>query len=140
MADNLTPFERSRNMSRIRAMDTEPELAVRRYLHRKGLRYKLHPSDLPGKPDLVFVKQRVCLFVHGCFWHGCTICIDGRRAVKSNEEYWLQKIIGNRERDARHSARLRELGWTVLTVWECEIADQGRLESLSRILTQARHP
>lgn len=124
-------------MSRIRATDTKPELAVRRYLHEKGLRYRLHPSSLPGKPDLVFVKRRVCLFVHGCFWHGCTRCIDGRRPVKSNQAYWLLKIAANRARDAKHKAQLEQLGWTVLSVWECEVTDGYRLEALFRALMSA---
>jgi DNA mismatch endonuclease (patch repair protein) len=124
-------------MSRIRAADTKPELAVRRYLHEKGLRYRLHLQSLPGKPDLVFVKRRVCLFVHGCFWHGCTRCIDGRRAVKSNQAYWLAKIAANRARDAKHKAQLEQLGWTVLSVWECEVTDEYRLEVLFRALMSA---
>lgn len=135
MTDILTASRRSWNMSRIRGTDTKPEFAVRRYLHRKGLRYRLRSSKLPGKPDLVFLKQRVCVFVHGCFWHGCTMCADGKREVKSNQEYWSPKIAANKERDARHKAQLQELGWTVLSIWECEVANQNRLEALFRDLT-----
>ncbi len=131
-------------MSRIRAADTQPEIAVRRYLHRRGLRYRLHASDLPGKPDLVFVKQRACVFVHGCFWHGCTMCVDGTREVKSNQNYWSLKIAANKARDAGHKAQLEHLGWTVLSIWECEVTNQKRLEALLRGLAgappQSVHP
>lgn len=125
-------------MSRIRATNTKPELAVRRFLHHRGLRYRLYPSGMPGKPDLVFARLHVCLFVHGCFWHGCKMCVDGTRAVKSNSGYWLPKLAANRERDAQHKMRLEELGWTVLTIWECEVSDQQKLERLFRFLNAPR--
>lgn len=125
-------------MSRIHAMDTRPEISVRRYLHRKGLRYRLHVSSLPGKPDLVFPKPRVCVFVHGCFWHGCTKCIDGTRAVKSNREYWVPKIAANKRRDAKHEAELKRLGWAVLVIRECEVPDVARLQALFRAITRRR--
>jgi DNA mismatch endonuclease (patch repair protein) len=124
--DKISPQARSRNMSRIRSRDTSPELTVRRALHRSGLRFRLHRRDLPGKPDLVFPARRACVFIHGCFWHGCPKCVDGTRRVKSNEAYWGPKIASNRARDARHLAALREAGWTVLVVWECEVKDRVR--------------
>lgn len=114
-------------MARIRGQNTGPEMAVRRALHSAGLRYRLHGKNLPGKPDLVFRKYRACVFVHGCFWHGCERCADGRRSVKSNTGYWVPKIAGNRARDARNRIALEEKGWTVFTVWECEISDPNRL-------------
>lgn len=132
--DKLTPEARSRNMSRIRSRDTLPELDVRRFLHRHGLRFRLHRRDLPGKPDLVFNTRRACVFVHGCFWHGCPRCIDGTRLVKSNAGYWSAKVIGNRERDVRHAASLEEAGWRVFVVWECEAKDPNRLSSLAAAL------
>src|ERR1700674_4838408 len=97
--DTVTPERRSAIMARIRSKDTAPELAVRRYLHAKGLRYRLHHAGLPGKPDLVFPARRVCVFIHGCFWHGCPHCIDGTRQVKSNSAYWSAKVAGHRARD-----------------------------------------
>ncbi len=121
-------------MSRIRSRDTTPERIVRIFLHRDGLRYRLHRNDLPGKPDLVFPSRRVCLFVHGCFWHGCAKCIDGTRKVKSNSAYWIDKIARNRERDFHHSAILKAEGWRVLTIWECEIKKQGRLHKLAQLI------
>jgi DNA mismatch endonuclease, patch repair protein len=122
--DRISPQARSRNMSRIRSRDTSPELTARRFLHRSGLRFRLHQRGLPGKPDLVFPARRACLFIHGCFWHGCPKCVDGTRRVKSNLPYWSDKIAGNRARDARHAAELRKAGWTVFVVWECEVRDQ----------------
>ena len=129
--DKLSPQARSRNMSRIRSRDTSPELAVRRFLHRKGLRFRLHQRGLPGKPDLVFASRRACVFVHGCFWHGCPHCIDGTRRVKSNVPYWSDKVAGNRARDARHSAKLEDDGWTVFVMWECETRNGDRLAELA---------
>jgi DNA mismatch endonuclease (patch repair protein) len=130
--DKLTPAARSQNMSRIRSRDTSPEVAVRRFLHGQGLRFRLHARKLPGKPDLVFGRRRACLFVHGCFWHGCPHCVDGTRRVKSNAPYWSQKVAGNRARDERHRAVLESDGWTVFVVWECEIRRAGRLADLAR--------
>jgi DNA mismatch endonuclease (patch repair protein) len=118
--DTVTVTRRSEIMAAIRSKDTTPELAVRRYLHAGGLRYRLHRRGLPGRPDIVFPSRRVCVFVHGCFWHGCPRCIDGRRAVKSNTGYWAPKIAATRERDTRHRAALEAAGWTVYEVWECE--------------------
>lgn len=118
-------------MRRIRDRNTGPELMVRRFLHSAGLRFRLHVRALPGKPDLVFPSRRACVFVHGCFWHGCPLCIDGRRAVKSNSRYWKSKVEGNRTRDKRNEAKLRADGWTVFTVWECELRAPGTLPRLA---------
>src|SRR3989442_1667939 len=101
MADRLTREARSENMRRIRSKDTRPELVVRHYLHGAGFRYRLHRKELPGQPDLVFPSRRLCVFVHGCFWHGCQRCVDGTRLVKSNKKFWKMKVAGNRERDSR---------------------------------------
>lgn len=128
--DTLTARERSRRMALVRDKDTQPELAVRRLVHRLGFRYRLHDGSLPGKPDLVFGSRRKVIFVHGCFWHrharrGCPLA----RLPKSRLDFWLPKLEGNRERDKRQRAALRRLGWKVLVVWECELADSDRLES-----------
>jgi DNA mismatch endonuclease (patch repair protein) len=130
--DKLSPEARSRNMSRIRSRDTSPELAVRRFLHRKGLRFRLHRRDLPGKPDIVFASRGACVFVHGCFWHGCPKCVDGTRRVKSNVPYWSDKVSGNRARDERHRHKLEEAGWSVFVVWECEAQERRHLAGLAR--------
>lgn len=128
--DKLSPGDRSENMRRIRSRDTGPELDVRRYMHSRGLRFRLHRKDLPGKPDLVFKSRKVCVFVHGCFWHGCPNCIDGTRKVKSNAEYWKAKVDGNRLRDQRNTAKLVEQGWRVFAIWECQTRDVTRLAQL----------
>ena len=119
MADTLTPEERSALMARIRGVDTKPELTVRRALHAKGYRYRVHVRELPGRPDLVFAKRRTAVFVHGCFWHrhGCS----RTSTPKSREEYWQGKFDANVERDRRNEALLLHGGWRVFVAWECEI-------------------
>lgn len=124
-------------MSRIRSKDTQPELRVRKYLHAAGLRYRLHGAALPGKPDLVFASRRLCVFINGCFWHGCMRCTDGLRRPKTNRTYWLPKISRNKARDKRNIRRLREAGWKVLTIWECEICKK-KLEKLRRVIEKTR--
>ncbi len=132
--DRISPERRSANMARIRSRDTKPELVVRQFLHAKGLRYRLYGPNLPGKPDLVFSGRRVCVFVHGCFWHGCPNCADGTRAVKSNASYWSPKVRGNRERDARHTAALELAEWHVVTIWECETRDTAKLSQIAEMI------
>src|ERR1051326_1581635 len=119
MADKLSVTRRSWNMSRIKSRDTNPELAVRRSLHRVGYRYRLHPNDLPGKPDLVLPKHRIVIFVHGCFWHQHSGCIDCSKP-KTNAKYWGPKLSANLERDRKNRRLLRRLGWTPIVIWECQ--------------------
>ncbi|WP_142252794.1 very short patch repair endonuclease [Bradyrhizobium sp. UNPF46] len=128
--DKISAIRRSANMAAIRSKNTRPEIAVRRFLFAAGLRFRLHAKTLPGKPDIIFRSRRVVIFVHGCFWHGCTKCGDGRRRVKSNSKYWMEKVRGNRSRDARHKRALRAEGWTCLTIWECEVSKPHRLNRL----------
>jgi DNA mismatch endonuclease, patch repair protein len=130
--DIFTTAKRSELMSRIRGKDTQPELLVRRHLHSAGLRYRLHVSSLPGKPDLVFVGRRICVFVHGCFWHNCPKCGDGQRRPKSNRGYWLPKLRRNKLRDKQHIQALRADGWKVFVIWECEISNAQKLERLKK--------
>jgi DNA mismatch endonuclease, patch repair protein len=130
--DTVSPERRSEIMRRIRGKNTGPELAVRRFLHRAGLRFRLHRAGLPGTPDIVFSASRVCVFVHGCFWHGCPKCGSGRRAVKSNAEYWAAKLAGNKARDRRNEAALKAAGWRVFAVWECETRDERMLSRLAK--------
>ncbi len=120
-------MKRSDVMRRVRSVDTTPEMTVRRLTHALGYRYRLHQKDLPGKPDLVFASKKKVIFVNGCFWHGHP-CKRGNRIPKTNREYWLKKIRGNVERDAANLKQLRLLGWSVLTVWECETRDREWLE------------
>ena len=129
--DTVSVERRSQIMGRIRSKDTTPEMQVRRYLHGRGLRFRLHAKNLPGRPDLIFPRHGVALMVHGCFWHGCPNCIDGTRKVRSNVDYWRQKIDRNRHRDVQSAQMLSELGWRVLTIWECEVRDVARLRKLA---------
>ncbi len=123
-----TPIDpdRSALMSRVKAKDTKPELCVRRLAHGLGYRYRLHRRDLPGSPDLVFPGRRKALFVHGCFWHrhqGCRTTT----MPKTRAKFWQRKFDDNVRRDERVIAALRDLGWDVLVVWECETSDENLL-------------
>jgi DNA mismatch endonuclease (patch repair protein) len=119
MTDVHTPQQRSFNMSRIRNRDTRPEMIVRSLAHRMGYRFRLHRKDLPGKPDLVFPARRKVVFVHGCFFH-MHDCRYGSVTPKQNAEFWRVKRLSNVERDRRNVAALRQAGWKVLEVWECQ--------------------
>lgn len=108
-------------MRAVRSRDTSPELAVRRLLRDQGLNgYRLHRKELPGKPDVTFVGRKKAIFIHGCFWHGHA-CRRGNRMPATNVDYWLKKIGRNKLRDRKHLAELARLGWSTLTVWECEL-------------------
>jgi DNA mismatch endonuclease, patch repair protein len=109
-------------MRAVRSRNTTPELAVRKILTALGYRYRLHRRDIPGHPDIAFVRKRKAIFVHGCFWHGHN-CKRGARSPKANAEYWRSKISRNRERDITHAEDLNRSGWLRLVVWECELRD-----------------
>jgi DNA mismatch endonuclease, patch repair protein len=115
----LTDRKRSQLMSRIRGKNTKPELLLRRAIHARGLRYRLHDSRLPGKPDIVFMTRRAVVFVNGCYWHGHNC--DLFRWPKANSGFWQNKILSNRRRDRHKVQELLSLGWRVLTVWECAL-------------------
>lgn len=117
MADNLTREQRSLTMSRIRSRDTKVELMVRRALHRRGHRYRVNAGWLPGKPDIVFSKVRLVVFIDGDFWHGWRFETWSDKLAS----YWREKISGNLARDQRHEAALRQGGWNVLRIWEHEV-------------------
>lgn len=113
-------------MSRIRSKNTTPEKTVRSLLHRMGYRFRLHRRDLPGNPDIVLPKYHTVIFVHGCFWHrhrGCKNCTT----PKTNTAFWQQKFNRNVERDQKSQMNLRETGWKVIVVWECEVQDLNTL-------------
>lgn len=114
------PLSRSENMSRNRGKNTKPEMIIRRGLHARGLRYSLHSKHLPGRPDLVFTKRKLVLFVHGCFWHGHEGC-KNFRIPKTNVEFWRNKILQNKTRDESVARQLVQRGWKVMEVWECQI-------------------
>ena len=125
------PEDRSKVMRAVKGRDTEPEMTVRRLTHGMGYRYRLHRKDLPGKPDLAFPRLRKVIFVHGCFWHQHH-CSRGARTPKSSRNYWIPKLRRNMQRDADHQIRLREMGWNVLVIWECEIGDPDAVRSRIR--------
>lgn len=124
--DHLTAEQRSENMRRIRSANTRPELAVRSALHRLGYRFRLHASQLPGKPDIVLPKYKTVVFVHGCFWHRHR-CKKGNRHPRSNTDYWDAKLKKNVARDASNRRQLRLRGWRCITIWECQTKEQVKL-------------
>jgi DNA mismatch endonuclease (patch repair protein) len=111
-------------MSRVRGRDTKPEMLIRRGLHARGFRYRLHVRELPGRPDLVFPAHHAVIFVHGCFWHGHECPLFHLPATRA--EFWATKIAGNRQRDALAEAALESTGWRRLTVWECALRGRAR--------------
>ena len=118
--------ERSRIMRAVKSRNTKPELAVRHLVHSLGYRFRLHRSDLPGKPDLALPRYKSVVFVHGCFWHGHT-CARGARAPVHNAAYWQRKIERNVARDRKNKILLRAAGWEILILWECELKNIHRL-------------
>jgi len=122
MADNLTPEQRSYMMSRVRSTDTTPELIIRSLAHARGLRFRKHCGWLPGRPDLVFVRSRVVVFVDGDYWHGWRFP-EWKEKLGS---YWKQKIENNRRRDVRNFRRLRNAGWLVIRLWEHDVERDPR--------------
>ena len=130
MADSFDKEERSRIMALVKSKDTSPEMKVRKAIHRAGHRFRLHRSDLPGSPDLVFPRYRMAVFVHGCFWHwhGCRRA----RMPKTNREYWQAKIQRNMDRDVKTQAQLTGLGWRAISIWECSL-ESGISELLNHL-------
>ena len=127
-------------MSRIRGKNTKPEILVRKGLHARGFRFRLHNKKLPGSPDIVLPKYGVAIMVNGCFWHGHKGCRYATKP-KTNIEFWETKIARNRHRDEVTNAHLEALGWHVITVWECELigvdAATARIDSLADEIIQA---
>ena len=132
MADVVDAATRSRMMSGIRGKNTKPELMIRKALHARGFRYRLH-CKLPGKPDLCFPKYRAVIFVHGCFWHAHQGC-KYAKTPSTRTEFWTAKLQGNIERDRRATDKLAEMGWRVLNVWECSTRDPEAVAGLSEAL------
>ena len=134
-------------MSRIRAKDTKPEMIVRKFLWSRGFRYRLNHPRLPGKPDIVLRKYRTCIFVNGCFWHAHNLRYDNDtlryddenflslknseccKIPHTNREFWVRKIMRNKERDIEVQKRLAEMGWHCITVWECELSEKRKVKS-----------
>lgn len=122
--DVLTPEQRRLVMGRIKSKNTKPEMLLRRGLHRRGLRYRLHAAELPGKPDIVFPKYRTVIFVHGCFWHGhgCSLF----KWPKTQAAFWKAKIHRNIERDREAQVALMRSGWRLALIWECALKGKFR--------------
>lgn len=120
MTDIVDSGTRSRMMSGIKGKHTRPELLVRSGLHRRGFRYRLHPRDLPGRPDLVLPKYGAVIFVHGCFWHRHPKCRYATTPA-TRQAFWQEKFEANIQRDRRDQAALRQAGWRVFVVWECAL-------------------
>lgn len=134
--DTVSPERRSEIMRSIRGKNTLPEVLLRRIVFGLGYRYRLHGSELPGSPDLVFKSRHKVIFVNGCFWHNHT-CRAGRHP-KTRPEYWAARFKKNRERDARNLRKLRRMGWSVLTVWECQLLDLLRVKARVKKFLGAR--
>lgn len=124
-------------MAAVKGKNTSPEIRVRSMLHQMGYRFRLHRNDLPGKPDIVLPKYHLCIFVHGCFWHQHPGC---KRATipESNREFWVKKFQGTLERDKSSEKELRQQGWRVCIIWECEIKSEAFLKTIKRLLTCCR--
>ena len=135
MTDVHDSKTRSYNMSRIRGKDTKPEIILRKFLFRKGFRYKLHEKSMPGKPDIVLPKYKTVIFVHGCFWHGHKDC---RYFVipQTRTDWWLKKILRTKELDKQQLKQLQKMGWKVITVYECELRPLKRESTLEQILAE----
>ena len=134
MIDVVAPRTRSRMMATIRGANTRPELLVRSFLHRNGLRYRLHAPDLPGRPDIVLPRWRSAVFVHGCFWHRHPGCRFATTAATS-KAFWQAKFNANVARDTRQVKSLMKAGWNVSIIWECEVESK---EALGRLLSRIR--
>ena len=135
MTDVHDKETRSFNMSRIKGKNTKPEIIVRKFLFSKGFRYRLHAKDLPGKPDIVLPKYKTVIFVNGCFWHGHENC---RYFVipKTRADWWLKKIYGNKQKDSENFLQLTQLGWKIVTIFECELKQDKLNLTLNMLLDE----
>ena len=132
MADVFSKAKRSEIMRRIRSKDTRPEMRVRKKLHGIGFRYRLHDTNLPGKPDIVMTKHKAVIQIRGCFWHS-HVCSSGR-IPRSNKEYWESKLSRNRRRDEHNDFELRRMGWRLFVIWECEVqSDRALAETVEAL-------
>ena len=127
--------KRSNVMSKIRGKNTKPELSLRSLLFKEGYRFRIHKKDLPGKPDIVLPKYKVAIFVHGCFWHYHVDCREGR-IPDTNSDFWKTKLEKNIDRDNKNVASLKEQGWQVVVVWECDLKNE---ETCSRVITRLKN-
>lgn len=138
MPDIFSKSKRSEIMSKISGKDTKPEIIVRKYLFSKGFRYRKNVNELPGKPDIVLLKYKIIIFIHGCFWHGHEGCKKSTLPT-TNLEFWKDKLEKNKERDKFNILKLQEIGWKVIVIWQCELKNiafiNNRLEKLVAEIT-----
>lgn len=127
--EKLSTEQRSSNMAAVKGKNTAPEIRVRQMLHKMGYRFRLHRKDLPGNPDIVLPRHRLCIFVHGCFWHQHPGC---KRATipENNQEFWITKFQETSQRDHKAEKELVQQGWNVYVIWECETKDEQLLKNL----------
>ena len=137
MADVHTPEVRSYNMSMIRGKNTKPEIIVRKFLHSRGFRFRLHKKELPGKPDIVLLKYKTVIFIHGCYWHGHKNC-EYFVIPKTRTKWWMNKIEGNKANDKKNNIKLRKAGWRIITLWECQLRNKKILKTLSGLETKIK--
>lgn len=133
MADIHSKEVRSYNMSRIKGKDTKPEMLVRKFLFSRGFRYRLNVKDFPGKPDLMLKKYKTVIFINGCFWHGHSNC-KYFILPKTRTEWWKNKIEQTRKRDYLNKKKLAEMGWNVLSIWECQLKSDRKDETLQGVV------
>lgn len=138
MTDVHSKEVRSYNMSKIKGKNTKPEILVRKFLFSKGFRYRLHVKGMPGKPDIVFPRYRIAIFIHGCFWHGHESC-KYFVVPKTRSDWWINKINGNIANDERATCLLAEEGWRIITIWECELKPAKLEHTLSQLLKQIQN-
>ena len=133
MADVLSKEQRRRCMSHIKSKDSKPELLVRQFLFANGFRYRLHRKDLAGKPDIVLPKYKTAIFINGCFWHGHNNC-KYATIPETNKEFWTNKISGNVQRDIQNITKLKEQGWRVIEIWQCQLKSKTKENTLNQLL------
>lgn len=133
MVDKFSKHKRSEIMSHIKSKNTKPEITVRKIIYSLGYRYRLHRKDLPGKPDLAFIKKKKVIFINGCFWHGHSGCKKSA-LPDTNYEFWNKKIKNNVNRDTLNYKRLKDMGWKYLVIWQCEIKNDNLENIKSNII------
>lgn len=133
MVDKFSKHKRSEIMSHIKSKNTKPEITVRKIIYSLGYRYRLHRKDLPGKPDLAFIKKKKVIFINGCFWHGHSGCKKSA-LPDTNYEFWNDKIKKNVNRDTLNYQRLKDMGWKYLVIWQCEIKNDNLENIKSNII------
>jgi len=139
--DIFSVEKRSELMRSIKGKNTQPEILIRKLLHRLGFRFRLHDKQLPGTPDIVLKKYKTVILVNGCFWHGHSICKRGTSLPKTKTDFWKKKIENNKERDVRNNEKLINLGWNVVTIFECELKVKNLQRTIEILLSQlsAKH-